>query len=114
MFKNVKIPLKLTLLFLLFGVVPMVSLGWLAYEETVKLEEVVPEKLELIALDVADMIDRNLFERYGDVQAFALNYVMHLREDWYLRGSDKSRIATAMNQYVDTYDIYYLTILVDL
>jgi methyl-accepting chemotaxis protein len=114
MFKNVKIPLKLTLLFLIFGVVPTVSLGWIAYKETYKLEEIVPSDLERVALDVADMVDRNLFERYGDVQAFAINYVVHLREDWYVSGSDKNRIATAMNQYVDTYDIYYLTILVDL
>jgi len=114
MLKKVNIPLKLTLLFLVFGVVPMASLGWIAYEETQKLEEVVPNELELKSLDMADMIDRNLFERYGDVQAFALNYVIHLREDWYTQSSDKNRIATAMNQYVDTYDIYYLTLLVDL
>ena len=79
MFKNVKIPLKLTLLFLIFGVVPTVSLGWIAYKETYKLEEIVPSDLERVALDVADMVDRNLFERYGDVQAFAINYVVHLR-----------------------------------
>jgi methyl-accepting chemotaxis protein len=94
--------------------VPTVSLGWIAYKETYKLEKIVPSDLERVALDVADMVDRNLFERYGDVQAFAINYVVHLREDWYVSGSDKNRIATAMNQYVDTYDIYYLTILVDL
>ena len=114
MFKNVKIPLKLTLLFLIFGVVPTITMGWFAYEETLILEEGVPTRLERVALDVADMIDRNLFERYGDVQAFALNHAVRNRDAWYQAGEINSPIVEVMNQYVDTYDIYYLTIMVDL
>ena len=65
------------------------------------------------AKTIADKIDRNLFERYGDVQAFGLNHAVRNRDAWY-QPSDTNPIVQAMNSYVDTYDIYYLTILVDL
>ena len=66
-----------------------------------------------VALNVGDKIDRNLFERYGDVQAFGLNSSVQDRRDWYIK-DETSPIVKAMNQYVDTYDIYYLTMLVDM
>lgn len=65
------------------------------------------------AKNLADKIDRNLFERYGDVQAFGLNHAVRDRDAWYAP-SDQNPIVQAMNSYVDTYDIYYLTLLVDL
>ena len=64
------------------------------------------------AAGIADKIDRNLFERYGDVQAFGLNQAVRNREVWHQPGNDNP-IVQAMNSYVDTYDIYYLTMLVD-
>ena len=68
---------------------------------------------QTVAQNLADKVDRNLFERYGDVQAFGLNGVIQNTEVWYQPGNDNP-IVQAMNQYVDTYDIYYFTILVDL
>lgn len=68
---------------------------------------------ESIAVNLADKIDRNLFERYGDVQAFGLNHAVHDHDSWYVRG-EESPIVKAMNGYVDTYDIYFLTLLVDM
>ena len=104
---------KLTLLFLIFGLVPMCIIGTIAYTATNQAEEKILTEYETIANNLADKIDRNLFERYGDVQAFGLNHAIYKRTDWY--HSDKqSGIVQAMNSYVDTYDIYYLTILVDL
>jgi methyl-accepting chemotaxis protein len=67
-----------------------------------------------VAEGVADKIDRNLFERYGDVQAFGLNRVLDQKAAWYRTDVEGNSIRQAMDQYVDTYDLYYLTILVDL
>jgi methyl-accepting chemotaxis protein len=66
-----------------------------------------------VATELADKIDRNLFERYGDVQAFGINSVVRQTEAWGKPASDNP-IVLAMNQYVDLYDVYYLTLLVDL
>ncbi|MFK7986600.1 MAG: methyl-accepting chemotaxis protein [Sandaracinaceae bacterium] len=74
------------------------------------LEQQAGAQYQAIASVVADRVDRNLFERYGDVQAFALNQVVQDRESWY---QPSSPIVTAMNQYVATYGIYDLTLLVD-
>jgi methyl-accepting chemotaxis protein len=65
------------------------------------------------ASSIADKIDRSLFERYGDVQAFGLNQVIQDRDSWYIKGAD-NKIVNAMNSYVSTYGIYSLMILVDL
>ena len=72
------------------------------------------KKFQITASGIADKIDRNLFERYGDVQAFTLNGTIQERDQWYEEGREKNAIAGAMNQYVGTYGIYYLTIFVDL
>lgn len=61
---------------------------------------------------INDTIDRNLFERYGDVQAFGLNHVVRDQKSWYKPG-DANPIVQAMNDYVACYGLYYLTVLVD-
>jgi methyl-accepting chemotaxis protein len=62
---------------------------------------------------LADKIDRNLFERYGDVQAFGLNDVVEDKTQWYKVGSTNNRIADRTNAYVAAYGMYALSILVD-
>ncbi len=104
---------KLVTLFLLLGLLPSLVMMIIAWKST---EDIVTDKANdyyVIAEEIGDKIDRNLFERYGDVQAFGLNTVIHDESTWYRKGSENP-ITQVMNQYVDTYDIYYLTILVDL
>ena len=67
-----------------------------------------------IAAEMIDKVDRNLFERYGDVQAFVNNTVVQDQTQWGKRGSKENRIAEVMNNYVTGYGMYYLTKLVDL
>jgi methyl-accepting chemotaxis protein len=89
-------------------------LGVVTYINNVSFKEIQninASSLQTVASEIADKIDRNLFERYGDVQAFALNTIVRNKDHWYNPGSP---IVASMNSYVDTYDIYYLTILVDL
>ena len=59
-----------------------------------------------------EIIDRNLFERYGDVQAFALNREAHVQlktiDPFMQRG-----LVSTLNQYITTYGCYDLSMIVD-
>jgi methyl-accepting chemotaxis protein len=105
---------KLTILFGLFGLIPMAVVGLIAYTASLTIERSVGTRFQTLAEGVADRIDRNLFERYGDVQAFGFNAVLDQKAAWYRADLDGNPIREVMDQYVDTYDIYYLSILVDL
>lgn len=114
MFGNWGLTTKLIGLFFLFGVAPMAIVGGIAYNASRDLEAGVGIRFQGVAENIADKIDRNLFERYGDVQAFGLNRVAFNRSDWYKTSEETSDIVKAINQYVDTYEFYSLSILVDL
>ncbi|MFK7776577.1 MAG: methyl-accepting chemotaxis protein [Gimesia sp.] len=114
MLKNLSITQKLVGLFLVFGLVPMAVMGTISYNCTVLVDENSLKQMEDVSTSVADLIDRNLFERYGDVQAFGMNTVIQDEESWYKTDEKENKIVGVMNQLVDTYDIYYLTLLVDL
>lgn len=105
---------KLTTLFILFGFVPITIIGLIAYNASLTIEGTSGTRFQNVAEGVADRIDRNLFERYGDVQAFGINRVIDQKAGWYRTEEQSNPLIEVMNQYVDTYDIYYLTILVDL
>ena len=61
-----------------------------------------------------DTVERNLFERYGDVQAFASNEATLDAQDWYRQEESENGLVRAANTYTDLYDIYTSMILVDL
>jgi methyl-accepting chemotaxis protein len=105
---------KLTALFVLFGVVPMAVVGLIAYKASLAIEDSVGSRFQAMAEGVADKIDRNLFERYGDVQAFGLNQVLDRKAAWYRAKVEENPISQVIDQYVDTYDLYALSLLVDL
>ncbi|MBL4636392.1 MAG: HAMP domain-containing protein [Kofleriaceae bacterium] len=98
----------------LFGALPMLVVSYLAATAVNSTKEQSSLQIKATSQGIADRIDRNLFERYGDVQAFGLNEVIQERSYWYNTNESENAIVTVMNSLVDTYDIYYLTILVDL
>ncbi len=102
---------KLVLLFAIFGIVPMAAVGYLGSSATGEMETAAGLRVQAMAETIGDKIDRNLFERYGDPQSFGLNRIVGERYHWYSK--ENNAIASAMNQYVATSGIYYLTILVD-
>ena len=108
---NWGIAAKLVVLFAIFGMVPMAAVGYLGASATGEMEEAAGQRVQIVASNIADKIDRNLFERYGDPQSFGLNRIVGERYHWYSK--EHNAIANAMNQYVTTSGIYYLTILVD-
>ena len=64
------------------------------------------------ARSIQDKIDRNLFERYGDVQAFGLNTVVH-RDLSSLDDTARENVVTAINSYVMAYGCYPLIVVTD-
>jgi len=103
---------KLVSLLLVFALVPIAVIGISVMISFGDIKEQASTRFMDAAINIADKVDRNLFERYGDVQAFGLNQIIQNRENWY-KPSDENAIAGIMNQYVSTYGIYYLTLLVD-
>ena len=105
---------KLIAAFCVVGTVPLLVMAALALFSLEKTSASLSESYAEQSRTTIDLIDRNFFERYGDVQAFAGNPVVQDRTAWYQAGADASPIVRAMNQYVRLYGIYPLTILVDL
>ena len=105
---------KLVALFVIFGIVPMMAIWIVAYIATgSSIENNGKAQLLDTAEQLADKIDRNLFERYGDVQAFAMNEMIRRTSRWY-DVSPNNPISKSLDGYVKTYGIYSLMIIVDL
>ncbi|MBI5862908.1 MAG: HAMP domain-containing protein, partial [Planctomycetes bacterium] len=104
---------KLVLSYLVMGLAPVAIVMWIASTALNGLLDRTGMRARDLSMNIADKIDRNMFERYGDVQAFGYNTAVLNRDSWYQRGAAASEIVRVMNRYVDAYDIYALTILVD-
>ena len=105
---------KLTLGLLLVGLVPSIILQINSYYLGEVGSSEINKARRMSAVELSDKIDRNLFERYGDVQAFGLNHVILDSASWYKPGEQDNKIVDVMNKYVVAYGMYYTTILVDL
>lgn len=92
--------------FLILGVIPMFSLGIYAIvKANDALAEGAGSDMQKTAAQAGELSDRNLFERYGDVQAFAANP----------RALGTSEEAAAIVDFLmTTYGIYDLMLVVDL
>ncbi len=104
---------KLIIAFVITGLIPVLVIGTTAWYVTEELGSEIGITTQNVAVNIIDKVERNLFERYGDVQAFAINQVIQDKAHWY-KSSQENAITQVMNQYVKTYGIYYLTLLVDL
>jgi methyl-accepting chemotaxis protein len=106
------IKFRLIVCFALFGIVPAV-LVFAVYEWfKADIEHAYRQPIADTATAMGDVIDRNLFERYGDVQAFGVNAAATAAENWRNPAPGNPLIA-AMNAYMTNYGIYRLMVLVD-
>ena len=102
-FKSLKV--KLLVCFLTLALVPLFGIGYVAYfRDCGQLTSKTGQFLESQARGALDKIDRNLFERYGDVQAFAFNPQA--------RGS-AADVTKALDFYTKTYGCYDLMLVAD-
>ncbi|MZH03421.1 MAG: methyl-accepting chemotaxis protein, partial [Nitrospinae bacterium] len=103
---------KLILFFLLVGLVPLGVSSYFNNNSFKEIKQINASNLATSASNIANAIEKNLFERYGDVQAFGLNEAIQNVNNWY-QGSN-AIIVTAMNKLNAMYGIYYVSLLVDL
>jgi hypothetical protein len=111
--KNASLSTKLIFTFLLLGVLPLAVVGWRMRVAASKLEVATAHVMQERAEQVLDKIDRNLFERYGDVQAFTANSAVLDKDSWYQVGAERNQIAAVANTYARLYGIYKLSVVVD-
>ena len=102
---------KLVAMFFAFGLLPAGALLAMLLQESPGFHEALSSRLPVVAAQVNDVIDRNLFERYGDVQAFGANSAAHDPANWYRAGAGNP-LVDAMNAYTTGYGIYKLMMLV--
>ena len=105
--------LKLTAAFMALGVLIGIVIGWNVVAMTGQVADETARGYQATAASIADTIDRNLFERYGDVQAFGANRAVLDRASWYVPGGDRNLVASAANRYAQLYGIYELLVMVD-
>ena len=105
---------KLVVAFLAVGLLPAMAITWMGYASASRqVSDALKASAQGAAERVNDTIDRNLFERYGDVQAFASNPVLLNRSAWYVPGAARNPIVEAANTYVALYGLYTVTLVVD-
>ena len=103
---------KLVAALLFFGLVPSFVMLCVFINSESEFRTAYLNRYQDLAATVGDAVDRNLFERYGDVQAFALNSAAHEIgiEDV---GRPDSKLVKAMNGYVEAYGVYDLMLVLD-
>jgi PAS domain S-box-containing protein len=107
------ITVKLCLLFLIFGVAPLMVVMPITFEKLDEMHDTTLHDMQITAAQVGDLIDRNLFERYGDVQAFGTNSAAKDTNNWYKGGASNPLIAS-MDAYMTNYGLYKVMMVLDL
>jgi len=107
-----KMSSKLIMSCLVLGLLPIGLLGAVIWSSSFEIYNSVGREVAVAAKHIADKIDRNMFERYGDVQAFGMNHAIQDKSNWYSK-EESNPIVSAMNRNVELYGVYYLTLLVD-
>lgn len=93
--------------FLVVGLLPLTGVGLLAYRVSRNaLADASGQAMQTAAVDLNHVVERNLEERYGDVQAFAINPDA--------RSADPLVAGAAMNAYMKTYGVYDIMVLADI
>ena len=107
LYANLGIRTKLILLLVLVGPVPMATASFLSYNQASgDLSDKAGTEQSEVAFNAIDKLDRNLFERYGDVQAYAGSDPA--------KAMDPARIQTWMDSTMAIYTpIYKLMVVAD-
>jgi hypothetical protein len=103
---------KLVVLLLVFALLPLAATMPIVFSKLGDMEQARLEGMQKTTATLGETIDRNLFERYGDVQAFGVNGAAKDTANWYSNGADNSLIS-AMNAYMTNYGLYKVMMLVD-
>lgn len=104
---------KLIAICVSFGLVPLLVVTVLVLIAEKALEKDVQTAYASYAESLAEKIDRILYERYGDVQAFVLNPAVTDRSRWYKPGAEQNPAVRLMDDFAKLYATYDLMVLLD-
>jgi methyl-accepting chemotaxis protein len=110
---SLNIRAKLSLLLLVFGALPLAGVMPIIFNKLNEMKHNTLENMHIAAGEAGELIDRNLFERYGDVQAFTTNAATKDVHNWYKVGAG-NQLIESMDAYMTNYGFYKLMILVDM
>ncbi|MBW4522692.1 MAG: HAMP domain-containing protein [Scytolyngbya sp. HA4215-MV1] len=104
-FRRLSLQTKATILAIAIGTLPIVVIGGLAYQLTSQTttQEVTDTQKEQ-AIELADKLNRFVYERYGDVQVLANLSI--LRNPKLLATTTQQEKQQVLNQFADTYKVY--------
>lgn len=108
---KINLSLRIILSMAAAGLIPVAGLVALAIKGANTISNMASEEMNALAVGSLDTIERNLFERYGDVQAFASNAV--LKSGPWTDPQVNQSIVEAINNYVRLYGIYSLSMVLD-
>lgn len=111
--QNIKIGPKLIAVLMFFAIIPAALQYMINYLEEKNYVESYATQVTNRAEVVNEIIDRNLFERYGDVQAFGLNTSAWDPANW-RRPSHDNPLVQAIDGYIKNYGFYKLSVFHDL
>jgi methyl-accepting chemotaxis protein len=103
---------KLTVLLLVFGALPLIAVMPIVFNKLDDMQQTTLDQMQSAAGTAGEIINRNLFERYGDVQAFGTNAATKDTKNWYAGGVENPLISS-MNSYMTNYSLYKIMLLVD-
>ena len=96
---KISIQARVVTYLLAFGLLPAIAIAATFMAKEADFRDLVMQRLEASAISINDVIDRNLFERYGDVQAFGLNPAAHDPSNW-RQPKVENPLVQVMNQYL--------------
>ena len=88
------------------------AVTWNCFRVSKGIADNIGESLRGHAEAVSDRLSRTLFERYGDVQAFAINPAARDKGNWN-KFTDDNTLVRAMNDYAKCYGFYNVMMLTD-
>lgn len=104
---------KLVLLLVVFSALPLMAVMPIVFSRLNDMQQGHLDDMQVTAEEIGEVIDRNLFERYGDVQAFGANAASKNKANWYSHGAGNPLIAS-MDAYMTNYGLYKIMLLVDM
>lgn len=110
-FKNMSVRTKLVILMAWVALVPSAIVFGSFLLEQKTFENDYSQQYGVTASGILDIIDRNLYERYGDVQAFTFNTAAYDPQNW-KNPSETNPLIIAMNNYTRAYGFYPLMMMV--
>lgn len=109
---NLSIRYKLMILLVIIGALPAFAISYVFSVNEQDLRARDARRLAEAARTLGEIIDRNLFERYGDVQAFGFNTAAYDPKNW-VNHEDDNPLIVAMNNYTRAYGMYPLMMMLD-